>query len=194
MTWIPIYAKIAQRRANQRKQTLAGVIRWAKRYQTSPDKRASRARRRTWSRNMPPGTAEHYSEGLRAVGGVIASECKRHGICDWCVDKIAATSGVCRTTVQTYLSWAQRLGHIAVEYRPVDGCKNLTNVVKIVSRSWLDWIKRGPVLGPIGLKPACPTKITESSLEGAIGKLADAMTPPWIWRLLDALETSARPP
>jgi hypothetical protein len=194
MTWVPLYAKVAHQRANQRGETLSGVIRWAKRYQTSPDKRASRGRRRAWSRNMPPAEAEHYPEGLRAVGGVIASECKRHGVCDWCVDKIAAMAGVCRSTVQTYLRWAQKLDHIEVQYRPVKGCKNLTNVIKIVSKSWLDWIKRAPVLGPIGLKPASPTKTIDSSLEGAIGKLAEAMTPPWMRRLINALETSAQPP
>lgn len=194
MSWVPLYAKVAQKRANQRRETMAGVIRWAKRYQTSPDKRASRGRRRVWSRNMPPAQAEHYPEGMRSVGGVIASEVKRHGVCDWCVDKIAAIAGVCRTTVQNYLWWAQKLGHIEVTYRPVKGSKSLTNVVKIVSTEWKEWIRRAPVVRPIGLKPACPTEIKESSLEGAIGKLAEAMTPPWMKRLINALETSAQPP
>src|SRR5712692_8546885 len=178
MTKPPDWAMRAQRRDDQRKGTLEGVIGFFKRYQRTPDKIASRGRRRVWSRNMPPEMAKDFSEGLRAVGGVIASETKRHGVMDWCVDKIAAVAGVCRTTVQTYLRMAQERGDIEVEYRPVKGEKNWTNIVKIRSKEWLEWIRRAPVVGPIGLKPACPTEIRESSLEAAIGKLAEAMTPP----------------
>ena len=93
---------------------------------------------------------------------VIAGEVKRQGICEWPIDKIAATAGVSRSTVQNALREAHRLGHVMVRPRPVPGRKNLPNVVRITSREWLDWIKRAPsaAKGPrgIGFKSLNPTK------------------------------------
>ena len=93
---------------------------------------------------MPPNLRCHYTEGQRAVACILAGEVKHHGLCDLAIDKIAALAGVSRTTVQTTLHEARRLGHIKVTERPQPGRKNLTNVVHIVSAEWLTWIKRGP--------------------------------------------------
>ena len=77
----------------------------------SPDRKASIDRRRTLggSSALPHKLRHHYTEGQRSVLCIIAGEVKRHGICDWPIDKIAAIAGVCRTTVQTTLHEARRL-------------------------------------------------------------------------------------
>ena len=139
-----------------------------RRPQRSPDREASRHRRRTLagSSALPPNIRHYYTEGERAVLCVVSGEVKRQGICDWPIDKIAAVAGVSRTTVQNALSWAQRLGHVMVEQRPVHGRKSLTNVVRVVSLEWRTWIKRGPSLArSIGFKMFDPTKIIDRKQE-----------------------------
>jgi hypothetical protein len=63
---------------------------------------------------LPHNLRHHYTEGQRSVLCIVAGEVKRHGICDFPIDKIAALAGVCRTTVQTALHAARRLGHITI--------------------------------------------------------------------------------
>jgi hypothetical protein len=112
----------------------------------SPDRKASRDRRRTLgsSSSMPPTLRALFPEGQRSVLAIVAGEVKHHGTCDLPYDKIAALAGVCRTTVQTTMHEARRLGLINVFERPRPGRKNLTNVIRIVSREWLTWLTRGP--------------------------------------------------
>jgi hypothetical protein len=112
----------------------------------SPDRQASRDRRRTLgsSSSMPPTMRARFTEGQRSVLAIVAGEVKRHGICDLPYDKIAALAGVCRTTVQTTMHEARRLGLLQITERPRPGRKNLTNLLRIASREWLTWIKRGP--------------------------------------------------
>jgi hypothetical protein len=139
-----------------------------RRPQRSPDREASRHRRRTLagSSALPPNIRHYYTEGERAVLCVVSGEVKRQGVCDWPIDKIAALAGVSRTTVQNALSWAQRLGHVMVEQRPMHGRKSLTNVVRVVSLEWRTWIKRGPSLARcIGFKTIYPTRITARKKE-----------------------------
>lgn len=112
----------------------------------SPDRRASRDRRRLLggSSALPATLRHHYTEGQRSVLAIIAGEIKRRGICDMPIDKIAALAGVCRTTVQTTLHEAKRLKHIRVTERPVRGRKSLTNLIRIMSPEWEAWLRRGP--------------------------------------------------
>jgi hypothetical protein len=102
--------------------------------QRSPDRLASRERRRALggSGALPDGLRRQYIEGQRAVLTIIAGEVKHHGICDLPIDKIAALAGVCRTTVQTTLHEARRLGHLKITERPVRGSKSLTNLIEII--------------------------------------------------------------
>jgi len=113
----------------------------------SPDRQASRDRRRRLggSSALPDTLRHHYTEGQRAVLCIIAGEAKRQGVCDLPIDKIAALAGVCRTTVQTTLHEARRLGHIRITERPVPGRKHLPNLIEITSPEWRTWIKRGPI-------------------------------------------------
>jgi len=141
----------------------------------SSDRKASRDRRRTLgsSSSMPPGLRADFTEGQRAVLAIVCGEAKHHGICDLPYDKIAALAGVCRTTVQTALHEARRLGLINIMERPRPGRKNLTNVIRIVSREWFAWLKRGPAahrpssyglpVGGIGSKSPKVVSPTEST-------------------------------
>ena len=97
---------------------------------------------------MPDKLRVLYTEGQRAVLFVVAGEVKQRGYCDLPIDKIAALAGVSRTTVQTTMHEARRLGHIRITVRPQAGRKNLSNVVEIVSEEWLTWLKRGSSARP----------------------------------------------
>jgi hypothetical protein len=109
----------------------------------SPNRKASRDRRRRLggSSALPDTLRQFHTEGQRAVLCIIAGEIKRHGVCDLPIDKMAALSGVCRTTVQTTLHEARRLGHLQITERPVPGRKNLSNLVDITSPEWRKWTK-----------------------------------------------------
>jgi hypothetical protein len=143
--------------------------------QRSPDRRASRDRRRMLggSSALPDNLRHHYTEGQRSVLCIIAGEIKRHGVCDLPIDKIAALAGVCRTTVQTAMHEARRLHHIKITERPQPGRKSLPNIVEIVSREWLTWIKRGPsaarFIGSNPLNLVSTTKSKDLSKKG-LGK------------------------
>jgi len=137
----------------------------------SPDRKASRCRRRRLggSSALPADLRYHYTEGQRAVLCIMAGEVKHHGICDLPIDKIAALAGVCRTTVQTTLHEARRVGHIRITERPQARRKNLPNVIEVISREWWAWLERGPSPHrPIGsnlLKMVSPTKNTDPKKE-----------------------------
>lgn len=131
----------------------------------SPDRQASRDRRRRLggSSALPDKLRHHYTEGQRAVLCIIAGEIKHRGVCDLPIDKIAALAGVCRTTVQTTLHEARRLGHIRITERPLPGRKHLPNLVHIVSAEWQVWLKRGPSAHrPIGSKSVNLVSTTKS--------------------------------
>ncbi|MBS9475542.1 hypothetical protein [Ancylobacter radicis] len=133
-----------------------------RRRQTSPDREASRQRRRSLggSGSMPDKLRGRFTEAERAVLAIVAGEVKHRGACDLPIDKIAALAGVCRTSVQNALHEARRLGLIRVTNRPRRGAKSLPNMVEIVSPEWLAWIKRGPTAHrPIGSKSVARSKI-----------------------------------
>jgi hypothetical protein len=126
----------------------------------SPDRDASRRRKRKWagSATLPPAVRSDFTEGERAVLAVVGEQWKRKGLCDLAIDGIAALAGVSRTTVQNALRKARDPSRplISVEERPQAGRKNLTNVVRILSREWLAWMRRA-----IGFK-----KVNASKIEG----------------------------
>lgn len=133
------------------------------RRQRSRDRAASRRRKRMMggSGRMPHSIRHHYTEGERAVLSVVACEVKRHGLCDLPVGKIAAIAGVCERTVQYALKAASslELAHVMIERRPRPGKKNLTNVIRIVSREWLAWLRYEPDQpAGIGCKTVRPSK------------------------------------
>ncbi len=128
-----------------------------RRIQRRSDPSASKKRRRMLggSSGLPDTIRHHYTEGERAALFVVAGEVRKRGFCDLPIDRIAATAGVGRTTVQNAFREARRLAHLKVELRPRRGQKNDTNIVRIVSKEWLTWLKRAP---STGLKRVSTTK------------------------------------
>jgi hypothetical protein len=122
---------------------------------------------------MPHSIRHHYTEGERAVLAVIACEVKRHGQCELPVGRIAAIAGVSDRTVQYALKTASslELGHIAIERRPRPGKKNLTNVVRIVAREWIAWLRYEPAgSADIGCKTVHPSKNHDNNKRLGDGK------------------------
>ena len=172
-----LYAAIDKRRARSIRtapgfaKPLLGNLRGrvsvfpAKRYQRSPDRKASRARQRMFggAGSLPPQMREHYTQCERAVLSVVALEIKKTGNCDWCIDKIAALAGVSKSTAKNALREARVQGHLRCIERKVPGRKNLTNLYTIAAREWLAWIK----VGPIGVKMATPTMTIDLNKERA---------------------------
>jgi hypothetical protein len=138
-----------------------------RRPRASPDREKSRERARMLggAGAMPPNLRRPYSDCMRAVLYIVAAEVKRHGICDLSVGEIAARAGVCVRTVQNAVAEAIRQGHLAREEREQRGRKNLTNILRIVSREWLTWIK----LGPIGCKQFGATENIGLTKRGSAG-------------------------
>jgi len=136
------------------------ISRGTRKHPTSPDKEASRERKRSWAGSgMPRFMWRHYTEGERAVLCVVGDQVRKHGYCDLPIDRVAAVAGVSRTTVQNALrkARASELAHVTVEERPRAGRKNLTNIIRIISSAWLGWLKRC-----IGFKKVSPTVAKES--------------------------------
>jgi hypothetical protein len=122
----------------------------------SPDRRQSieRRRRQAMSGVVPSKIAAGYTLGELAVLTVIGRLCQRGGACSLPIDAIAALAGVCRTTAQNALRAARAGGLMLVRERRIPGRRSLTNVVTVVSRDWLGWLK----LGNTGFKKMSPTE------------------------------------
>jgi hypothetical protein len=131
----------------------------ARRPQRSPDRQASieRRRRLVASGPLPPPIAARFTWGEIAVLRIVGDECRAKGYCDSHIDAIAARAGVHRTTVQNALREAQGRGEvpgipiITVEERRRRGQRSLTNIIRIVSREWRDWLHKGPVRAAMGV-------------------------------------------
>ena len=144
----------ARREAIQERRTeTSGAPRAsARRPQRSPDRQASieRRRRLVASGPLPPPLAARFTWGEIAVMRIVGDECRAHGCCTLHIDAIAARAGVHRTTVQNALREAQGRGEvpgspiISVQERRRKGQRSLTNIIRIVSREWSDWLRKGP--------------------------------------------------
>src|SRR3954464_7033582 len=136
-----------------------------RRRQRAPQRPIAIARRRHLAASgpMPPALARKFTVSELAVLRIIGDEVRQHGLCDRCVDEIAARAGVCRRMVQNAIREAARLGLVTIEERRREGRRNLPNVVRIVSKEWSSWLARGgrssrPSAEPlIGCKKLRPT-------------------------------------
>jgi hypothetical protein len=114
----------------------------------SPDRQASilRRRRLVASGPLPPQLAARFTWGEQAVMRIVGDECRAHGCCTLHIDAIAARAGVHRTTVQNALREATgREGGeaiVTVHERRRPGQRSLTNIIRIVSKEWSDWLRR----------------------------------------------------
>jgi AraC-like DNA-binding protein len=116
-----------------------------KRSQRSPDRQRSLERRRQLAASgpLPQQLAAKFTTGEQAVLRIIGDAVRDHGDCRLTVPEIAARSGTSETTVRRALKEASSLGLITIEERRVPYQPNRPNVVRIVSKEWLDWIRRG---------------------------------------------------
>jgi hypothetical protein len=137
----------------------------ARRPQRSPDRQASieRRRRLVASGPLPPPLAARFTWGEIAVMRIVGDECRAHGCCALHIDAIAARAGVHRTTVQNALREARGRGEvpaspiISVQERRRKGQRSLTNIIRIVSREWSDWLRKGPSRPTMGVGSNCTT-------------------------------------
>src|SRR4051812_1718283 len=116
-----------------------------RRLQRAPKRPVAIARRRHLAASgpMPPSLACKFTVSELAVLRIIGDEVRQHGLCDRCVDELAARAGVCRRMVQNALRDAARLGLLTIEERRREGRRNLPNVVRILSKEWTSWLARG---------------------------------------------------
>ena len=92
---------------------------------------------------VPAKIAASFTMAELAVLTVIARQCQRAGTCSLPIDAIAALAGCCRTVVKNALRQARLLGLLLVKESRIPGRKSLTNVITIVSKEWLGWLKLG---------------------------------------------------
>src|SRR5215212_8722424 len=138
-----------------------------RRFGSRPRSPASIERRRRWvaSGALPPALASRFTLAETAVLAVLAAEVLRHGACTLTIGHIAALAGVSETTVRNALRAARGLGLLTIEGRRLTAWRNASNVVRIVSREWLAWLRlRAPkerALGG-GCKLVHPTPTQEA--------------------------------
>ena len=139
-------ASFAVRRATPSPRPASGLPRAARRPPRSPDRQASieRRRRQAMSGVVPAKIAASFTTAELAVLTVLARQCQRTGgVCALHIDAIAALAGCSRSTVKNALRQAKLIGLILVKERRIPGRKSLTNVVSVVSKDWLAWLKLG---------------------------------------------------
>src|SRR5690349_4511655 len=107
------------------------------------DRPASMERRRRWAASgaLPPALAARFTLAETAVLAVIAAEVLRHSACTLVIGHIAALAGVSETTVRNALREARGLGLLTLEERRLTAWRNAPNVVRVVSREWLAWLR-----------------------------------------------------
>lgn len=112
--------------------------------QRSPDRAASIERRRRLARAspVPPELVHQFTQGEHAVITVVAGEIARAGACTWCLDRIAAVAGVCKTLARDAIRKARNVGLLFSVERRRRGQKSLTNIVRVLRRSWGAWLQR----------------------------------------------------
>ena len=139
----------------------------ARRSQVTPDRARSieRRRRLAFSGSLPPALASRFTTGELAVLRIIGDEVRASGSCAVPIAAIAARAGVGRTTVQLAIKVAAAAGLLTVQERRRQGKVNLSNIVRIISREWLDWMKkhRPRVSGEIGSGKDDPTDRLDST-------------------------------
>ena len=157
--------------------------------QIPPDRKASISRRRALAASgpLPPRLAARFTIGQLAVLRVVGDEVRDRGACSITIAEIAARAGVSRSMVQSAIREAAAIGLVTVQERRRQGEKNLPNVVRIVSREWVAWIKRGPKSSPLsvraqpqpgGFKFSNPTDTTNKKGSSNLGR-DDRSRPKW---------------
>jgi hypothetical protein len=117
-----------------------------RRPQRAPARPVAIARRRHLAASgpMPPGLACKFTVAELAVLRIVGDEVRERGCCDRTLAELSARAGCSRTKAQDAIREAARLGLLTVQERRRQGQPNLPNVLRIVSREWLQWIEKRP--------------------------------------------------
>jgi hypothetical protein len=110
---------------------------------------------------VPPELIDQFTQGEHAVITVVAGEIARAGACTWCLDRIAAVAGVCKTLARAAIRKARNVGLLFSIERRRRGQKSLTNVVRVLRRSWSTWLQR------IGCRKTKSSTDKDSRIDGA---------------------------
>lgn len=139
-----------------------------RRPQRSPDRAASRDRRRLLASSgpLPPALAARFTEGQRAVLKVVGDEVAAKGVCGLCLDAISARAGVCRRLAQAAIRLAAGDGLITIQERRRQGRENDTNLIRVISREWQAWLKRGRRFVPLALSEGVGAKRISPRIQG----------------------------
>lgn len=134
----------ARKPKGQGRATSFAAVTYAPKRQRSPDRQASIERRRRLARAspVPPELVDNFTQGEHAVITVVAGEIQRAGACMWCLARIAAIAGVCPTLVRVAIRKARNVGLLFSVERRRRGQKSLTNIVRVLRRSWGAWLTR----------------------------------------------------
>ena len=112
---------------------------------------------------MPPSLACRFTVGELAVLRIVGDEVRERGHCDRTLGEISARAGVCRTVAKNAVRAAAAMGLLTVQERRREGQVNLPNVLRVVSRDWLQWLERKAdrphrsASKPIGVINVAPT-------------------------------------
>lgn len=127
--------------------------------------RIGRRRKLASSGTVPSEIAKEWTLGEQAVLTIVAEETRRGTRdCDRSLGEIAARAGVCRSLAQATLRRAQAAGLVIIEERRRCGQKNLPNLVRIVSKEWRSWLRRGPKTGSKLIDPTDTSFILKGTL------------------------------
>lgn len=150
---------------------LAGFATYSRRPQRPPirSEAIERRRRLAASGPMPPALAARFTTGELAVLRIVADECQARQVCGLCLDAIAARAGVSRTLAKGAIRQARRLGMVEVRERRRTGAKSLPNLVRVIDREWLAWMKRGAALRQRGALPSEEAATRPGSRANGIG-------------------------
>lgn len=131
----------------------------------SPNRRLSIERRRRLAASgpMPPALACMFTTGELAALRIVADEARDRGFCALTLGEIAGRAGIGITTARNALRYAAGQGLVTIEERRRDKRPNLPNVVRIVSREWVNWIKRGTASRGANLSKGGGSKKMEST-------------------------------
>ena len=110
--------------------------------------RRQAARKQAFSGPMPPDLACKFSISELAVLNIIADEVLKTGTCRLKVERIAERAHVSRRTVQNALREARLRQLLLIRRRRLTRTLSLPNIVIIVSKEWLQWIKRRGAWAP----------------------------------------------
>jgi hypothetical protein len=111
----------------------------------SPDLVVSYERRAELAslRPLPSKLERKFTMGARAVLKIVGDEVRRKGVCMLYLGEIAARAGVCIATARNTIRDASFMGLVTIQERRVHRSPNKSNIVRIISTEWRDWIRSG---------------------------------------------------